>query len=463
MQPPPKGTSEPASEVATGSATESPANQPWPSSRQAHYSLFALTLVVMFTVLDRQVLALMIEPVKKDFGISDTQAALLLGAVFSLTYAVAGMPIARLADRFNRRNLVAGCLAFWSLATMASGIAQNYTGLLLARMGVGIGESGYGPASWSIVTDSFKREKVAFATGMLGIGAMVGTGMALFLGGGILGLVEHLPPMELPLVGVMRPWQWVFFIVGAPGLLWALVVLTTHEPARRGAVSAKLQSLPVREVVRFMANDWRSYVATIGGTCIKNLLALGPGLWLPTMLFREFGWALSKAGLTLGALTIIFSPIGMIAGGKWAEAWAKQGRSDANLRIVLYALFAAVPLSIFTSLLPTAELVLVGYALQMVVTGLGFGPGIASVQVITPNAMRAQVSSVSQFSTNVLAFALSPLIVALFTDFLFKDPAQLKYSIALSAALFGPLAILAVAQGLGSYQRSYERAVRENF
>ena len=134
--------------------------QAWPTSRQAHYSLFVLTVVVMFTVLDRQILALMIEPLKADFGISDTQAALLLGAAFSLTYAIAGLPIARLADRMNRRNLVALCLAFWSAATMACGTAQSYTSLLLARMGIGIGESGYGPASWSIVSDSFRREKV---------------------------------------------------------------------------------------------------------------------------------------------------------------------------------------------------------------------------------------------------------------------------------------------------------------
>src|SRR6185436_8558051 len=138
----------------------------WPTQRQAHYSLFALTVVVLFTVLDRQVLALLIEPIKADFGITDTQAALLLGAAFSLTYAIAGLPIARLADRVNRRNLVAGCLAFWSAATMACGIAQSYVALLFARMGVGIGESGYGPASWSIITDSFPREKVAFATGI---------------------------------------------------------------------------------------------------------------------------------------------------------------------------------------------------------------------------------------------------------------------------------------------------------
>jgi MFS family permease len=437
-------------------------SSPWPTPRQAGYSLFVLTVVVMFTVLDRQVLALMIEPVKADFGITDTEASLLLGAAFSLTYAIAGLPIARLADRVNRRNLVAICLAVWSAATMACGVAQSYTGLLLARMGIGIGESGYGPASWSIVSDSFRRERVAFATGMLGIGAMAGTGMAMFLGGAVLELTKNFPPLDLPLIGIMRPWQWAFVLVGAPGLLWTLVVLTTREPARRGATATR-HAVPVLEVARFLGRDWRMYLATIGGTCMKNLLALGPGLWMPTMLHREFGWSVAQAGLWLGGITIVCSPVGMIAGGRIAELWNRQGRLDANLRIVLYALCVAVPLSIATPLLPTAALVLMGYALQMLATGIGFGPGIASFQVVTPNAMRAQVASVTQFSANVLAFALSPLIVALLTDFLFRDAAQLKYSIALNAVLFGPLAIWVVGQGMAAYRHGYERAVRENY
>jgi MFS family permease len=434
---------------------------PWPTARQAGYSLFVLTVVVMFTVLDRQVLALMIEPVKKDFGITDTQVSLLLGAAFSLSYAIGGLPIARLADRVNRRNLVAICLAVWSAATMACGVAQNYAGLLVARMGIGIGESGYGPAAWSIVTDSFRRERVAFATGILGIGAMAGTGVAMLMGGVALKLVEGFPA-ELPLVGEMHPWQWAFIVIGAPGLLWALMMLTTREPARRGSAAAR-RVVPIAEVARFMASEWRMYLATIGGTCMKSLLALGPNLWMPSLMVREFGWSVPKAGMWLGVITIVCAPIGMIAGGKLAESMARGGRIDANLRLVLYALFLAVPVSIMTPLMPTAPLVLVVYAVQMLATGLGFGPGIASFQIVTPGAMRAQVSSVMQFSANVLAFALSPLIVALFTDYLFRDPAQLKYSIALNTVLFGPLAILIVAQGMTAYRQSCERAVRENY
>lgn len=444
------------------SAPEAAPEQPWPSRAASYYSLFVLTIVVMFTVLDRQILALMIEPVKRDFRISDTQAALLLGAAFSLTYAAAGLPIARIADTANRRNLVAACIAFWSGATIACGLAQNYAQLVLARLGIGIGESGYGPATWSIVTDSFPREKVAFATGTLAIGATVGTGLALFMGGAILGIVAHLPEVTLPFGGVMRPWQWAFVIVGAPGLLWALVVLTTHEPQRRGSRRGEKQhSIPVRDVARFMIDDWRSYLAVIGGLCMKILMALGVAQWMPTFYHREFGWALSDVGMITGGVALVIAPAALLLGGRISEIWMKRGRPDANLRIVLYGLLIAVPLHVLAPLLPNPWLVLAVNSVGLFFASLGTGPGIAAFQLITPNRMRAQVSSVSQFSTNVIAFACGPLIVALFTDYLFSDPQQLKYSIALCSAILGPIAILITWQGMKPYARSYERALRE--
>jgi MFS family permease len=439
-----------------------PSTQPWPSPRTAAYTLFVLTVVVMFTVLDRQVLSLVIEPVKHDFGISDTQAALLLGAAFSLTYAIAGMPIARIADVANRRNLVAACMAFWCGATVACGVAQNYTHLFLARLCIGIGESGYGPATWSMVTDTYPRERVAFATSTLAIGAMTGTGLALLLGGAALALVSKWPPIDLPLIGTVRSWQWAFFLVGLPGLFWAVLVLTLKEPARRGlAPGQKQAAAKVSEVARYMAKDWRTYTAIIGGAAMKLLLGTGSTQWAPTLLRREFGWELSKIGMIQGSIMVVVSAAGLLIGGRVAQRWALNGRSDANLRVMFYGLLGSVPLSILYPLIPNPTLLLIAFAGNTFCAAFGTGPAIAAFQIITPNAMRAQVSSVSQFSTNVFAFAFGPLVVALFTDYLFHDPQQLKYSMSLSAAILGPITLAIVGLGLKSYARSYERAVRE--
>jgi len=421
-----------------------------------------MTVVVMFTVLDRGVLALLIDPIKQDFGITDTQAALLIGAAFSLPYGIVGIGVGRLADQSNRRNLVAASIAFWSAATVACGVVQGFSALLLARMGIGAGESGYGPASWSIATDNWPREKVAFATATMGIGAMLGTGLALFLGGAVLHFVSGMPPVDLFGMGVIRPWQWAFIIVGAPGLLWALVVLTSKEPPRRGlAPGQKARSVPVSEVGRWLLDDWRTYLAVVGGMCIKAMLLTGPAAWNATFLHRQFGWDLAKIGLISGTIMLTVSPIALLSGARLSEHWNRQGRKDADLRIVFYGLLASIPLMIIAPLMPSPYLALGANALASFIGTIGFGPSIAAFQVITPNRMRAQVGSLTQFCNNVIAFAVSPLIVALFTDYVFRDEGALRYSMMLNAAIMGTLATLVVWQGLGPYARSYQRAVRE--
>ena len=437
-------------------------SQPWPPRRDAYYSLFVMTIVVMFTVLDRGVLALLIDPIKLDFNITDTQAALLLGAAFSLPYGIVGIGVGRLADQGNRRNLVAASIAFWSASTVACGMVAGYVGLLVARMGVGAGESGYGPASWSIATDNWPREKVAFATATMGIGAMLGSGLALFLGGAILHFVTAMPSVNLFGLGVIRPWQWAFIMVGAPGLIWTRVVLTSKEPPRRGlAPGQKALKQPVSEVGRWLLDDWRTYLAVIGGMCIKAMLLNGPAAWNSTFLHRQFGWDLAKVGMISGTITLVVSPVALLAGARLSEQWNKQGRKDADLRIVLYCLLASIPLMIFAPLMPNAPAVLVLNALSSFVGTISFGPSIAAFQVITPNQMRAQVGALIQFCNNVVAFALSPLIVALFTDYVFRDEGALRYSMMLNATIMGLLSAVVIWQGLRPYARSYERAVRE--
>ncbi|MEI9852556.1 MAG: MFS transporter [Sphingomonas sp.] len=452
---------EPVAEAAPDAAALPP-SQPWPPRKDAYYSLFVMTIVVMFTVLDRSVLSLLIDPIKQDFGITDTQVALLIGAAFSLPYGIVGIGVARLADRGNRRNLVAASIAFWSACTVACGMAQGYASLLLGRMGIGAGESGYGPASWSIATDNWPREKVAFATATMGIGAMLGMGLALFLGGAVLHLVSGMPPVHVPGIGLIRSWQWTFIIVGAPGLLWALVVLTTREPPRRGlAAGQEAQKVPVREVARWLRDDWRTYLAAVGGMCMKAMMMAVPLAWNATFLHRQFGWDLGKVGMISGTITLIVSPIGLLAGAKLSEYWTRQGRNDANLRIVFYGLIVSIPVMVLAPLMPDPYLALGMNALAGFIGTLGFGPSIAAFQVITPNRMRAQLGALTQFCNNVIAFALSPLIVALFTDYVFQDEGALRYSMVLNAAIMGVLSLAIVWQGLKPYARSYERAVRE--
>jgi MFS family permease len=458
---------DPAKPLAAGGSEEpvlatAPESKPWPPRKDAHYSLFVMAIVVMFTVLDRQVLALLIDPIKADFGISDSVAALLIGLAFSLPYGIIGIPVARLADSGNRRNLIAASLAVWSACTVACGVAQGYVSLLIARMGIGAGESGYGPASWSIAADYWPREKVAFATAAMGFGATLGTGLALFLGGAVLHFVSGMPSLEVAGLGVIRPWQWTFFIVGTPGLLWALFVLTSKEPPRRGlAVGTKVENVPVKEVVKWLRDDWRSYLATIGGFGTRAVMLVVPLTWSATLLHREFGWDLAKVGLIVGSVTLILNPIGLMIGAKLSERWNKQGRKDTDLRIVFYSLLVNIPVMTLAPLMPNPWLVIALNGLASFIIYITFGPSVASFQVITPNRIRAQVGSLTQFCNNVVAQTISPLMVALITDYVFHDDMALKYSMSIVTGFMGGAALLLTWQGLGPYARSYERAVRE--
>ncbi len=434
----------------------------WPPRKDANYSLFVMTIVVLFTVLDRTVLSLLIVPVKEDFGISDTQAALLMGAAFSLPYGAAGIVLGRMADSGIRKNLIAWSIAFWSFSTVACGGAQGFPSLVIARMGIGAGESGYGPAAWSIAADYWPPEKIAFATATMGMGATIGTGLALFMGGAVLQLTSGLPPMEIAGLGVIRPWQWTFIIVGAPGLIWALAVMTTREPPRRGLpIGQAAQKVPVKETAKWIMDDWRSYLATVGGMAIKAMLLAVPLSWNSTLIYREFHWPLAKIGMVTGTVAIIVSPIALMLGAKVSEIWTRSGRNDANLRIVFYGTLATVPLMIISPLIPNPYLMISCNALIGFVGMIGFGPSVAAFQVITPNHMRGQIGALTQFSNHVIAFGLSPLIVALFTDYLFRDEAALKYSMALNAIIMGTISLFVIGQGLKPYARSVERAKRD--
>jgi MFS family permease len=261
---------------------------------------------------------------------------------------------------------------------------------------------------------------------------------------------------------MIRPWQWVFVLVGLPGFFWTFVVFTSKEPPRRGLDPAKkVEDTPISEVAKWLRDDWRTYLATIGGMCIKAMMLYVPLTWNATLIHREFGWDISKAGMVIGVITLIVGPIGLYTGAKLSEYWTRIGVKDANLRIILYGSFITTPLYVIAPQMPNPYLLLATNAVASLIGSLVLGPGVAAVQNITPNRMRAQVGSLIQFCNNVIAFAVSPLMVALFTDYLFHDDRMLKYSMSLNLGVVGIIAIFVTWQGLGPYARSYARAVRD--
>jgi MFS family permease len=211
-----------------------------PVSRRYTYEWYVVLICMLayvFSFVDRQVLALMIEPIKKDLHLSDTQFSLLQGFAFSLFYAVMGMPLAYLADRFARPRIIATGIALWSLATAACGISQNFVQMFLARLSVGVGEAALSPGTYSMLSDYFPKEKLGRAVGIYSLGSFIGGGMAFLIGGYVINLLKQVTTTTVPLLGDVRSWQLTFLIVGLPGFLVALLfILTVRDPQRKGLV-----------------------------------------------------------------------------------------------------------------------------------------------------------------------------------------------------------------------------------
>lgn len=439
--------------------------QPWPSRRQAWYAVAIFACALMVNFLDRGILTLLVEPIKRDLGLTDTQISLLMGFAFICFYMLVGLPIARLVDSRSRRWIIGIGIATWSGMTALCGFAQNFWQLFAFRVGVGVGEACNGPATYSMLADLFPREQLARAIAVLNFGFVGGTGIALIIGGTVIHLISNTPVVTLPLLGTMRSWQVTFFIVGLPGLIVAALMATVREPARRGRIvrspdGTGRQALSVREVLQYLYAERRAYGPMFLGLALKSVLAFGSAMWVPTFFMRTYGWSATQIGLIQGTLLLVIAPFGLLAGSMLTEWFTRRGYDDAHLRVVLLSSAVLVPGSIIFPLMPDPYLALAVMSVNSFVAMLVPAPQNAALQIITPNEMRGQVTALFLFIFNVVGFGLGPTFVAVFTDFVFGDESQLRYAMVAASAIIGPLAALVIWLGLKPYGACVARARR---
>jgi MFS family permease len=450
-----------ATDLLSTANGEHASEQPWPDRKRAWYAVGVFAIALMFNFLDRQIMTLLVGPIKRDLSLSDTEISVLIGFAFVSFYVLMGIPISRLVDTYSRRLIVGVGVASWSVMTALCGLANNFWQLFAARVGVGVGESCNGPATYSMLSDLFPREKLPKAIAVLNFGFMFGSGLALIVGGTVIQMVMTRPDVTLPLVGTLRPWQLAFIVVGLPGLLVAALVATIREPVRRGFVreSGKTRrAVPVPEIINFLHDNRHTYGPLFLGTGLKALLAFGTSVWVPEFMIRKFGWTIGDIGLALGSILFVVAPLGLLCGGALAERLAKRGYADANLRVVLIASLGLIPTSILFPLMPSAGLALTLMALNTFIGSLGPGPQNAALQVVTPNRMRGQVTALFLAVFNLIGFGLGPTFVALLTDQLFGADRFLPYSLALTAAILGPVAAFVIWRGMKPYGESVLRA-----
>ncbi len=468
---------EPSAEPGNSSASA-----PWPSSRQAWYAVVIFSLALAINFLDRGILTLLIPPIKRDLHLSDTQVSLLIGFAFVIFYLIVGLPIARLVDTRSRRLIIGTGLAIWSVMTGVCGLARTFWELFAARVGVGVGEACNGPATFSMMADLFPPEKLSRAIAVLNFGFVLGTGSALLLGGAVVQYVSSLPPIVLPGIGVMHAWQITFMLVGIPGLLVAMLFTTVLEPVRRAhgsfstvvalektvvesdapsahpAGARPLQSLPVRTVARFMWDNRATYGPMFLGLAMNVILAFGVQAWVPTFFYRQYGWTMAQAGWATGIVLVLTAPFGLMTGSFLSEWLHRRGYADADLRVTLIGIVAAIPLSIAFPLMPSGKLAVALLGVQFFINMLLPGPQNAALQIVTPSEMRGQVTAFFLFIFNVVGFGFGPTFVALLTDHVFRSDALLRDSLATTAVIMGPLAALSIWWGLKAYGQSVVRA-----
>lgn len=434
-------------------------NQPFASTSpglRAWYVAAVLTLANSFAFVDRQVLALLVEPIKADLAISDTMISLLHGFSFSLFYVAIGLPMARLADRSNRRNIIVGSIIVWSAMTVACGLARSAGALFLARVGVGAGEAGLTPAAQSTLSDLFPRDRLPAALGMFSMGIYIGGGMALMIGGVIIAALTSAGSIDLPLVGIVQPWQATFIIVGAPGILLGLLALTLREPPRRG-VAGKAKSMPMSEMWQHVRPSLGSYAGIILGLSCMILVGQGSAAWLPAFFERSYGWGSSEIGFKYGMVVLVCGIAGTLSGGFVASALRRRGHVRANLLAATFGFVVLIPLTIAFPWMPTAESALTVIGVMTFFAGFPFGGGYAALQEITPNAMRAQIAAAYMLGVNLIGAGLGPTLIALATDHIFMDANSLYKSLSLVSAVFSPLALGFIALALKRHPAALAR------
>jgi MFS family permease len=418
--------------------TASGTDTSYPSSFAAWYSVAVLMLMYIFSFIDRTTISLIVEPMKRDLHISDTQIGMLQGLAFALLYTFLGLPIARLSDRYSRRRIIAAGVFIWSIMATLCGLARTAIQLFVARIGVGVGEAALSPAAYSIITDSFPRSKLGRAFGLYNIGITIGAGIAFLVGGIVVAAVSHAgASYRLPLLGEVRAWQMVFILTGAPGVVLPLLLLTFHEPVRRGllrtqagaeAPGASLKP-PLREVLDYVWANREFYGRHFVALALLSMCGYCVAAWLPTAIIRAYGVSYGQVGKVLGVSTAVMNSTGMLLAGILCDRLTRRGSKDAPIVVAVIsgcgiAVFASLP-----TLMPTVTMVWVA----IFVSGLTFnaynGVGPMAVNQVTPNQYRAQVSAVYLFVVNALGLGVGPTLVPLLNDYLFHDPLKIRYSL----------------------------------
>ncbi|MEP3225576.1 MAG: MFS transporter [Parasphingorhabdus sp.] len=442
------GTSDSANEAYSDKRSEAI------SPLRAWSVVAALSFASIVSYVDRQIINLLVDPIKLDLGLTDLQISLLQGFSFALLYAGLAIPLAWIADRHNRKWVILGGLICWSAATMGSGLATGFAMLFFARMLVGVGEATLAPAGFSMVSDYFSKEKLPAAISVFTGSGFIGSGLALVIGGFLYEKLSASGPTKLPF-GTFEPWQMTFFAVTLLSIPVFICLLMIREPARKddNIVLAADDAPPALEILTFISQHAKVFFPLFFGFSCFAGAQFGIGAWAPSYFIRIHEWSQWEVGRYFGPVVMFSGLTGVVVGGFIAERWLSRGIKDATLRLPMIAVFMALPFAIAFPLVssPLLALILLGFVLFL--GTVPFGAGVATFPLITPNRMRAQIVAVYLLIANLVGYSAGPILIAWLTDDLFGTPGAINQSLALAPPAAMILGLLLIFFALKPYQK----------
>jgi MFS family permease len=416
----------------------------YPSRPYAWTVVAILIATAVLSYTDRQVLSLLVDPIRGELGISDTQVSLLLGTAFAVVYGIAGIPLGLLADRTSRRNLIFAGVVVWSCGTLACGFSHSFGQLFAARIVVGLGEAVLSPAAISLISDYFPPSRRGTAVGFFLSGIAMGIGAAILIGGGVLHVVELGVLAGTPLAN-QPAWRLVLLLIGAPGLLWSLAILAIREPARQANAPASRSTAPASATTKSSAitPPWRTttwarvipiYLVVAAASLVDNAV----GAWAPTLLIREFTRDPAQVGVQLGFLLTAGFGGGVLVGGWLADRAGSRGGWAYKLGVCLISGVVILPVSLLINA-GQFNIVLLSVPLYFALSGIVTACGFSAILDVVPNRSRGLAMAISFFLNVALGAGLGPTAVALASDHVFG-----------AAAGLGPAITLTVAAGYGT-------------
>jgi MFS family permease len=439
--------------MTAASATD----KPWPPPRQAWYAVTVLMVAYLFSYVDRQILSMLVGPIKADLGLTDTQITLLHGLAFAVCYTVLGVwPIGKWADTGNRRNIIAGGVFLWSLMTALCGRAYSFLTLFVARVGVGVGEAALTPTAYSMLADLFPPATRGRALGIFSMGVYFGIGAAIMITGVVVQQVAESASVVVPLFGEVRSWQVAFLALGPPGMLVALWLLTVREPERRGVgvagAAASHTAAAFADVLTHVRAHARFYGGLTAGVSLLTLLFNAVAFWVPAHMMRVHEFTPSKVALTYGPIMFVFGALGIVAGGMLADRLRARGIRDAELRVGTLSALALWPVAVAAFQVSNPTVMIWLLAPLLFLSSFPFGAASAAIQLVTPNRFRARASALYLLVINLTGIGFGATAASAISDFVLRDERRVGDGVAFVALVAAPLAAALLAWAMPRYR-----------